>query len=88
MMLTKARAAVENAELERLQQLVEIANGVTLAQFGASDSCILTSFPLAHCLRELGYADARPVRVEAAIHPVDRKLVGSILGAQNPRLLL
>ena len=59
---------------------------------GALDTCVLTSYALAAALTDLGYADARPVRVEAASLPDDRKLnsvtlgyAGSYLGAERPR---
>jgi hypothetical protein len=47
---------------------------------GALDTCIATSYALAAALTDLGYVDARPVRVEAGSFPDDRKLHGAVLG--------
>jgi len=63
-----------------LQQVVNLTNEISLEENnGGRNSCIMTSYALNNVLCRLGY-DARPVRVEAAVHPNDRKLVGTILG--------
>jgi len=49
---------------------------------GARDTCILTSYALHNVLQRLGY-NSRPLRIEAAVFPDDRKLYGSILGSWN-----
>ena len=66
---------------EKLKAIVIMANRVA-REFndGALNTCIQTSYALAAALTDLGYADARPVRVEAASFPDDRKLHGAILG--------
>ena len=49
---------------------------------GSRDTCILTSFALHDVLQRLGYS-SRPLRIEAAVFPDDRKLYGTILGSLN-----
>jgi hypothetical protein len=78
---------------EKFKAIVMLANRVAWGFTGGYlDTCILTSYALAAALTDLGYADARPVRVEAASLPDDRKLnsvtlgyAGSYLGAERPR---
>jgi hypothetical protein len=66
---------------EKFKAIAMLANRVAWwFNEGALDTCILTSYALAAALTDLGYADARPVRVEAASFPDDRKLHGAILG--------
>jgi hypothetical protein len=69
---------------EEFKAIVITANRVA-REFndGALDTCVLTSYALASALTDLGYADARPVRVEAASFPDDRKLHGAILGSRG-----
>jgi hypothetical protein len=71
---------------EKLKAIVMTANRVA-REFndGDLDTCVLTSYALAAALTELGYADARPVRVEAASFPDDCNLYGAILGRLGPR---
>jgi hypothetical protein len=67
--------------IEELKAIVMLANRVAWGfNEGALDTCIETSYALAAALTDLGYADARPVRVEAASLPDDRKLDASNLG--------
>ena len=69
------------ATLEELKAIVMLANHVA-CEFneGYLDTCILTSYALAAALTDLGYADVRPVRVEAGSFPDDHKLYGVVLG--------
>ena len=69
------------ATLEELKAIVMLANHVA-CEFneGYLDTCILTSYALAAALTDLGYADVRPVRVEAGSFPDDDKLYGVVLG--------
>jgi hypothetical protein len=64
-----------------LQRLV-IATNRLAAEFndGALDTCVLTSHALTHAARRLSH-NARPLRVETAVFPDDRKLIATILGA-------
>jgi hypothetical protein len=63
----------------RFQKLVVIANRAA-AKFNRSRStCVLTSFALHDVLQRLGY-NSRPLRIEAAVFPDDRKFCGTILG--------
>ena len=73
-------------ETEKFKNIVIMANRVA-REFndGAVDTCVLTSYALAAALTDLGYADARPVRVEAASYPDDRKLGASYLGGPPRR---
>jgi len=73
-------------ETEKFKNIVIMANRVA-REFndGAVDTCVLTSYALAAALTDLGYADARPVRVEAASFPDDRELHAAILGSPGPR---
>jgi hypothetical protein len=66
---------------EKFKAIVMMANRVA-REFndGVLNTCILTSYALAAALTDLGYADARPVRVEAASFPDDRNLHAAILG--------
>ena len=66
---------------EKFKAIVITANRVA-REFndGDLDTCVLTSYALAAALTDLGYANARPVRVEAASFPDDPKLHGAILG--------
>ena len=68
-------------ETEKFKNIVIMANRVA-REFndGDLDTCVLTSYALAAALTDLGYANARPVRVEAASFPDDPKLHGAILG--------
>jgi hypothetical protein len=50
---------------------------------GDLDTCVLTSYALAAALTDLGYADARPVRVEAGTFPDDPKLYGAVIGRRG-----
>jgi hypothetical protein len=68
--------------IEEFKAIVMMANRVAGGfNEGALDTCVLTSYALAAALTDLGYADARPVRVEAASFPGDPKLYGAILGS-------
>ena len=49
------------------------------------NTCIESSYALAGALTDLGYPDARPVRVEAASFPEDREIQHVILGSLHPR---
>src|SRR5262245_32795004 len=64
---------------ELLTTLVTTANRVTVKFNGSRDTCILTSFALHDVLKRLGYS-SRPLRIEAAVFPDDRKYYGTILG--------
>jgi hypothetical protein len=71
---------------EEFEAIVMLANRVAWGvNEGALDTCIVTSYALAAALTDLGYADARPVRVEAASFPDDHKLDGRILGSSFRR---
>jgi hypothetical protein len=73
-------------ETEKFKAIVTLANRVAwVFNEGALDTCVLTSYALAAALTDLGYADARPVRVEAASFPDDPKLIGVILGRSSGR---
>jgi hypothetical protein len=69
---------------EEFKAIVITANRVA-REFndGDLDTCVLSSYALAAALTDLGYANARPVRVEAASFPDDRKLHGVILGSRG-----
>ena len=62
-----------------LQDLVVLTNAEAFACNGSRDTCISTSFALCHVLQQLDY-NARPLRVEAAVFPDDRKVYGTLLG--------
>jgi hypothetical protein len=62
-----------------LQDLVVLTNAEAFACNGSRDTCISTSFALSHVLQQLDY-NARPLRVEAAVFPDDRKVYGTLLG--------
>jgi hypothetical protein len=62
------------------QNLVAIANRVAAKFNGSRDTCVLTSFALNDVLQRLDY-NSRPLRIEAAVFPDDRKLIGTILGS-------
>ena len=66
-------------ELEKFQTLVTTANRVAAKFNGARDTCVLTSYALHDVCKRLGY-NSRPLRIEAAVFPDDRKFYGSILG--------
>src|SRR5262249_17517339 len=75
---------------EEFKAIVIMANRVASGfNEGAHDTCIVTSYALAAALTDLGYADARPVRVEAASVPDDCKLhavnLGGSLGSPRRR---
>jgi hypothetical protein len=64
----------------KFQQLVDIANRIAVKfNDGSRDTCVLTSFALHDVLQHLGY-NSRPLRIEAAIFPDDRKFYGTIFG--------
>ena len=66
---------------EKFKAIVITANRVASGFLErARDTCIVTSYALAAALTDLGYADARPVRVEAGSFPDDDKLYGAVLG--------
>jgi hypothetical protein len=70
---------MSNRAAPEFQKLVTIANRVA-AKFNRSrDTWILTSFALDNVLQRLGF-DSRPLRIEAAVFPDDRKFYGTILG--------
>ena len=66
------------------QKLVTITNQVAVRFNGSRNTCILTSFALNDTLQRLGY-NSRPLRIEAAVFPDDRKLCGTILGSWSGR---
>ena len=67
--------------IEKFKAIVMLANRVAWGfHEGALNTCIQTSYALAAALTDLGYANARPVRVEAESFPDDRKLYAAILG--------
>lgn len=72
---------------EKLKAIVMMANHVA-REFneGALNTCIQTSYALAGVLTYLGYADARPVRVEATSYPDDREIEHVILGSLRAEL--
>jgi hypothetical protein len=63
----------------KFQKLVITANQIAVKFNGSRDTCILTSFALHDVLQRLGH-NSRPLRIEAAVFPDDRKLCGTILG--------
>jgi hypothetical protein len=63
----------------KLQNIVTVANRVAAEFNGSRNTCILTSFALHNVLQRLGY-NSRPLRIEAAVFPNDRKFYGTILG--------
>ena len=66
---------------EKFKAIVMLANRVAWGfNEGALNTCIESSYALAGALTDLGYADARPVRVEAGSFPDDHKLYGTVLG--------
>jgi hypothetical protein len=76
------REAMPMTAIEEFKAIVIMANRVARwFNDGALDTCVLTSYALAAALTDLGYADARPVRVQAASFPEDRNLLASILGS-------
>jgi hypothetical protein len=74
---------MSRADADKFQTLVVIANQVAAQFNGALDTCVLTSFALNNVLQRLRY-DSRPLRIEAAVFPDDRKLYGNILGRIEP----
>ena len=64
------------------QKLVTLTNRVAIEFNGSRDTCVLRSFALRDVLRRLGYS-SRPLRIEAAVFPDDRKRCGTILGSLN-----
>ena len=64
------------------QKLVIVAKQVATKFNKSRSTCVLTSFALTDALRRLGYG-SRPLRIEAAVFPDDRKLYGTILGSLN-----
>src|SRR5215471_13256164 len=69
-----------NSRHKALDELCKLTNHIALDyNEGRPDSCILTSYALAHVLRQLGH-DAHPIRVQARAFPDDRKLGGCKLG--------
>ena len=64
------------------QKLVTLTNRVAAKFNGSRDTCVLTSFALNNVLQRLGYS-SRPLRIEAAVFPDDRKFYGTILGSLN-----
>jgi hypothetical protein len=79
MLRTQKSSEEHAADADKFQQLVAITNRVAAEFNGARDTCILTSFALHDVLQRLGY-ESRPLRIEAAVFPDDRKLSGTILG--------
>ena len=61
------------------QKLVTTTNRVAAKFNGSRSTCVLTSFALCDVLQRLGY-NSRPLRIEAAVFPDDRKFYGTILG--------
>jgi len=70
----------DKIELAELQELTTIANQIAVKFNGSRDTCVLTSFALHDVLQRLGYS-SRPLRIEAAVFPDDRKFYGTILGS-------
>ena len=62
------------------QKLAALTNRVVIRFNESRSTCVLTSFALHDVLQRLGYG-SRPLRIEAAVFPDDRKLCGTILGA-------
>jgi hypothetical protein len=61
------------------QNLVITANQVAVKFNRSRSTCVLTSYALHDVLQRLGH-NSRPLRIEAAVFPDDRKLYGNILG--------
>jgi hypothetical protein len=61
------------------QKLVTTTGRVAAKFNGSRSTCLLTSFALNNTLQRLGY-NSRPLRIEAAVFPDDRKFYGTILG--------
>jgi hypothetical protein len=77
----RTEAMSMTTDAEKFKAIVMLANHVAWGfNEGALDTCILTAYALAAALSDLGYADARPARVEAASFPDDRELGGVLLG--------
>ena len=68
--------------MKTLCEVVALTNEVCFKHTGSRDTCILSSFVLANVLQRLGY-NARPLRIEAAVYPNDRKFGGVILGSRQ-----
>jgi hypothetical protein len=83
--ITEAMPMTANT-IEKFKAIVMMANRVA-REFndGELSTCIQSSYALAAALTDLGYADARPVRVEAASFPDDREIQHVILGSLRPR---
>ena len=63
---------ISNRAAPEFQKLVTIANRVAVKFNRSRDTCVLTSFALDNVLQRLGF-DSRPLRIEAAVFPDDRK---------------
>jgi hypothetical protein len=70
------------SEAAILQNLVTVANQTAFEFNESRATCVLTSYALHNVLQRLGY-NSRPLRIEAAVFPDDRKLSGTILGNFN-----
>ena len=68
--------AIPMGDADKFQKLVTTANRVAAKFNGARDTCVLTSFALHDVLQRLGH-NSRPLRIEAAVFPDDRKLCAS-----------
>jgi hypothetical protein len=63
----------------KIPKVVSTTNRVAAKVNGSRSTCVPTSFALDAVLRRLGY-NSRPLRIEAAVFPDDRKVCGTILG--------
>jgi hypothetical protein len=64
------------------QKLAALTNRVAIRFNESRSTCVLTAFALHDVLQRLGYG-SRPLRIEAAVFPDDRKLCGTILGTRS-----
>ena len=78
--MNESSSRIENRGRGRVfQNLVATANQVAAKFNGTRDTCVLTSYALHDVCKRLGYK-SRPLRIEAAVFPDDRKFYGTILG--------
>jgi hypothetical protein len=67
----------------QLRSIVQVTHDVSLQyNEGVRNTCIFTSYALADVLQRLG-TNAYPLRVEARVLPLDRKLYGTVLGRMS-----
>ena len=73
--------------IEELKAIVMLTNRLACSfNEGRLNTCILTSYALAASLADLGYADARPVRVRPQAPPMTASSMVSALAALTRRV--